>query len=279
MSHTFDWLSLNNGGQGVAAGEFSEVVIEALIERYTARGSAAIDCGSADGRMLRPMLKAVGPRGAVIGFEPIPHVFHALRRSFPQPNAIILQACVADSNKDSVTFYYAKDRRWISSLSPDGLNQYDVQVLTVPVTTLDVVSLSEPAITGKEVSFIKLDIEGAEFSALRGGASLIARSRPFIVFENRLAGAATSFCYSKEEFFGFFSDLHYRLFDVMGTPLTIDLWDSVGKQIAWNFVAIHSDDPRLGDFMESIPAILTKSRRSVLPQPQIMRILSRIWRV
>jgi hypothetical protein len=104
MSKTHDWLGLNNGNYGTVAGEFSEVVIEYLIARYTEHGDTAIDCGAADGRMLRPMLKAVGDKGTVVAFEPIPHVFDKLQESFSRQNAVLLQMCVSDSIGDEVKF-------------------------------------------------------------------------------------------------------------------------------------------------------------------------------
>ena len=273
MSRTHDWLGLNNGNYGTVAGEFSEVVIEYLIARYTEHGDTAIDCGAADGRMLRPMLKAVGDKGTVVAFEPIPHVFDKLQESFSQQNAVLLQMCVSDSIGDEVKFYHVKNRRWISSLSPDNLKGYDIEELSVPVTTLDFVFENHKRLLDKKVGFIKLDIEGAEFPALKGGKSLIARDKPFIVFENGLVSAATSFGYTKEEFFGFFDDLGYRLSDVVGTPLTFDLWASVGKEICWNFVAIHRDDSRFGDFVNSIENILIKSRDSISLAQKKKRLL------
>lgn len=267
MPEINDWIGLNNGIYGTKAGEFAERIIENLIMKYVHPGDVAIDCGAADGRMLRLMLNAVGSDGRAVAFEPIPHVFSRLKELFPQGNAELFQMCVSDSNINGSKFFYVKNRRWISSLSPDNLENYEVEELSVSVTTLDSIEFNQGVHQGKKVAFIKLDIEGAELMALRGGKSLIARDKPFIVFENSLAGAAKSFGYSKNAFFEFFDEMEYRLFDVMGTPLTPDLWTFVGKKVCWNFVAVHKEDPRLDDFVGSIEDIRNKARDS-LGRPQ-----------
>jgi len=268
MSKTYDWLGLNKGDYGTKPGEFAEVVIEELIERYISKGDIAIDCGAADGRMLKLMLNAVGADGAAVAFEPIPHIFDRLDSLYTGSNVFLFNVCVSDAVKDGVTFYHAKDRRWISSLSPNNLKGYDVEELVVPVTTLSLTVAGQKALCGKSVGFIKLDIEGAEFSALKGGAELISKDKPFIVFENGLVGGSKAFGYTKEDFFEFFNKLDYRLFDVFGTPLTTDLWESVGKKLCWNFVACHKDDPRLDDFVESLEVILLRSLDSMSPAPR-----------
>lgn len=268
MAKKHDWLGLNNGDFGTKSGEFAEVVIEELIKRYTSEGHIAIDCGAADGRMLKLMLNAVGADGAVVAFEPIPHIFDRLDSLYTSNNVFLFNVCVSDAVKDGVTFYHVKNRRWISSLSPNNLKGYDVEELVVPVTTLSLAVASQEALSGKSVGFIKLDIEGAEFPALKGGVEVISKDKPFIVFENGLVGGSKAFGYTKEDFFKFFDDLGYRLFDVFGTPLTVDLWGSVGKQLCWNFVAGHKDDPRLYDFVESLEVILLRSLDSMSPAPR-----------
>ena len=83
--------------------------------------------------------------------------------------------------------------------------------------------------------FIKMDVEGAELSAFRGGAALIARSAPFIVFENALEWAGTCFGYTRHDFFAFFAGLGFELFDAFGRRFTLAEWDS--PDVGWYFCA------------------------------------------
>lgn len=261
MSENFhsDWLRFNAGSSALKSGEFAELVIERLISQFTNAGDAAIDCGTADGRMLRCMLSVVGPNGLVIGFEPIPHVYEALRRRYLFPNVALVRACVADQQGADVPFYHVKNRRWISSLSPDHLEGYAVERIGVPVTTLDAV-VGRLGVGQRTIAFIKLDVEGAEFSALKGAESVVAAHRPFLVFENSLARAATSFRYDRSEFFAWFRRHEYLLFDVFGTPCTEEHWAERRGDLCWNFVAVHREDPRGREFVESINATLKSIR-------------------
>lgn len=261
--HRSEWLRLNAGTSGLKSGEFAELVIEQLISRFTSAGDAAIDCGTADGRLLKCMLAAVGPEGRVVGFEPIPHVFEALKTRHPHPCVVLVRACVADRHGAHVQFYHVRNRRWISSLSPDHLEGYAVESIQVPVTTLDAIA-SSVGIGNRTVAFIKLDVEGAEFSALKGGSSLIASHRPFIVFENSLARAAASFGYDRGEFFAWFRRREYVLFDVFGTSCTEEHWLERRGEVCWNFVAVHRDDPRRLEFLESIGTTLEGVRDELL---------------
>jgi hypothetical protein len=77
--------------------------------------------------------------------------------------------------------------------------------------TVEVVKLDEVIPTEEHVAFIKLDIEGGEYHALRGAAGLIGRCRPVIVFE---AGAKSTGQYGvvPEEVYRFITEqLGYHL--------------------------------------------------------------------
>ncbi|WP_255564550.1 FkbM family methyltransferase [Mameliella sp. CS4] len=69
-------------------------------------------------------------------------------------------------------------------------------------------------------AFIKLDIEHAEFPALRGGGQLLKDLRPVICFENTPRHAARLNGYTMAEFSGFFEDLDYDLYDIFLNKMT-----------------------------------------------------------
>lgn len=232
-------IRLNKGTPGLAAGELSERIIERIILSFCNSGDVAIDCGAADGRMTRIMNWRVGPNGKVIAFEPLPEQAGRLSDEFRNGNVDILRQCVSDRPKESATFFHARNRRWVSSLSPSGLESYDVEELTVPVTSIDTVLSSDRASgAAPPVRLIKLDIEGAEFPAIRGAADTLLRHKPIVIFENSLTGAAKRFGYTKHDFFSFFEEKDYRVFDIFGRSVTHDLWETSDTEFAWNFVAV-----------------------------------------
>lgn len=59
------------------------------------------------------------------------------------------------------------------------VQQPDAPLQSVPMVTLD----DEFWLIDKKITFIKMDIEGGEFNAIRGGRSTILRNKPFMFIE------------------------------------------------------------------------------------------------
>ena len=68
------------------------------------------------------------------------------------------------------------------------------------------------------VSFMKMDLEGGEFAALRGARRILERDKPLIVFEHGGDAIARYNGYQAGDFFDFWSAKGYALFDVFGRP-------------------------------------------------------------
>lgn len=273
-------LKINRGETGAKAGELSEIVIEEMIRKFCMPGEMAVDCGAADGRMTRIMKGAVGDSGKVVAFEPLPEQFSLLEDEFKSSHVTVVNACVSNRLEEDVTFYHAKDCRWVSSLSPEGLEDYDVQELSVPVTTVDEVLKNLGLQGGKHrTGFIKLDIEGGEFRALQGAHAAIKDSRPIIVFENGLMRAADRFGYDKADFFGFFDDLGYSIIDIFGGDRVREAWSDKNIKKPWNFVAF---DRAMYPDMEQYcydQARASTQHAKIKGTPKFMRALRRLRRL
>ena len=101
----------------------------------------------------------------------------------------------------------------------------------VEVSTID--SLLQSVRTPGGVSFIKLDLEGAEFRALQGAEQTLTTHRPCCVFENGLESSADG--YTAGEFFGYLQRIDYELYDILGSPVDETRWSQSGP---WYFVAM-----------------------------------------
>ena len=64
-----------------------------------------------------------------------------------------------------------------------------------------------------------------------------------IIFECGYANAEKTYGYTKKEFFSYFSELGYLVFDIHGMLATPDKWDN--RKLGYEFLAIHEDDSRL----------------------------------
>jgi hypothetical protein len=78
----------------------------------------------------------------------------------------------------------------------------------VSLTTLD----AEVAAGARPPHFIKVDVEGHEFSVLRGAAQTLREHRPVVLFESTQ---------EKEAVAQFLRDMGYGLTDVHGRPVEV----------------------------------------------------------
>jgi FkbM family methyltransferase len=153
---------------------YDQETIETM-RRVLEPDSCCIDVGAHRGSILREMVR-IAPRGRHYAFEPLPYLAEDLRSRFP--GVRVYEAAVSDGT-GTASFIHIENAPAYS-----GLQQrlYRFQPVLKPIT-VDVVRLDEVIPSEERVAFIKLDIEGGEFDALRGAARTIGRCRPVIVFE------------------------------------------------------------------------------------------------
>lgn len=130
-----------------------------------------LDLGANLGTSAILFSELLGPDGMIYSFEPVFH--ELLEENIVEngiPNVEVIPKAVGAAVGDapfSVTDFGLDSRRSLYSAEPN----YGV----LPMTTID--AFAEERGLGR-VDFIKLDIEGGEEEALRGGRDTIARFRP-----------------------------------------------------------------------------------------------------
>ncbi len=237
-----DYLSLleNKFGRNIAAmGNAFEEIVGFCCRHFPKRGDHVIDVGAHRGVHTKTLRKAVGWRGRVSAFEPIPKLYKALKADLEGPFSPVkvypyalariegsAQFCTFDHNPA----FSGLKRRDTPFTDEEG-GRHDI---TVPVETLDRIIKDK-----RPISLVKLDIEGGELDALMGARSLLTAHQPVIVFENGQQASAQIYGYSKGDFFTFFESLSYRIFAVTGQPLTPDTWMS--GHFCWEYIAFPTD--------------------------------------
>jgi FkbM family methyltransferase len=144
--------------------------------RVLQRNSNCVDVGAHIGDVLQHMV-SIAPLGKHYAFEPLPHLSQELRARFL--NVIVHQAAVSDRSGDS-EFQFVENDPGYSGLRRRDYDRPDPQIKTIHV---GVVTLDEVIPRDEKISFIKIDIEGGEFHAMKGGIETIRRCAPVIVFE------------------------------------------------------------------------------------------------
>jgi FkbM family methyltransferase len=179
--------------------------------RVLRRNSNCLDVGAHEGELLRHMI-AIAPQGRHYAFEPLPHISQVLRERFPQVN--VYQAAVGDCSGES-NFQFVENDPGYSGLRRRDYDRPDPKITTIRVRE---VTLDEIIPPNQSIAFIKLDIEGGEFHAIKGGIETIRRGMPVIVFE---ASSRSTGLYGVKP-----GDIYYFLVtDALGYELsTMERW-------------------------------------------------------
>jgi FkbM family methyltransferase len=146
-----------------------------LLRSTLKHDSICIDVGAHSGVYLRQFLE-FAPDGKHWAFEPIPALAEQLRQNFPKLE--VHDVALSDEDGEA-SFQYVPELPGWSGLRPQP---YPVptnpQSIPVRVRRLDGLVPADAVIT-----FIKIDVEGAELQVLRGAKALLTRCRPIVLFE------------------------------------------------------------------------------------------------
>lgn len=153
-----------------------EAETSALLERLAAPDGVFFDIGANWGWYSLLLASRPGSTGTIHAFEPFPPTFTDL-------TSVVAQAGL--EGRIRCHDVALADREGMADMAPsDGVQSGLARLgegggLAVRLARLDSLDLPDP-------DTIKIDAEDHEVDVLRGAAGLIARARPFIVFENWL---------------------------------------------------------------------------------------------
>lgn len=172
-----------------------------MMPRLLAPGETFLDVGAHFGSVLS-LVHSVSPQTPLIAVEAIPAKAELLRKNFPQA---VIHACAVGDADGVASFVVQHDRSGYSSLDHGHLIDHQSEKIEVPIRRLDNL-ISADTIVG----VIKIDVEGAEAKALRGGGDLIARCRPVVVFES-VPGAVEKFGDRPDAVYQWFDERDYEV--------------------------------------------------------------------
>ncbi|MCC5975577.1 MAG: FkbM family methyltransferase [Rubellimicrobium sp.] len=193
----FRTMALSNPEQaGILA---NQIIADRLIARLCPRGGTFLDIGAHYGTTFGAACHH-DPTLTVIAFEADPAKAAALSAAFPRHRIHDLAVGEAEGR---ATFFRDPEASGYNSLVPDasaGKDRIEVQVVALDEVLPDVT-----------VDVVKIDIEGAELGALRGGRKLLERSRPVIMFECVLP-EPNALGYSAVLLWDWFDAMGFRIF-------------------------------------------------------------------
>ena len=209
-----------------------ELLVEKIYRKYLTPGDYAIDAGCNEGRHTLPLAAAVGSTGIVVGFEPIPYLAERLSNRKDLPQIHIYNKAISSAPGHTSFVLFPGRTGWSGLRRRSDASDLAAENIEVDVTTLDELPIREVS----KLRFMKMDIEGGEFDALRGGKTLLIDRKPMVIFENGGGFAARTYGHTIQDWFAFFADIGYRVFDILGRPYTKEFWN--GALAPWNSIAV-----------------------------------------
>lgn len=156
--------------------DLSSAAESILIRQLLSPDSTFVDVGAHLGYFA---LIAAKYARHVFAFEPGPDTYARLERNLELNPALATKitayAVGLSEHCGTADFYFAADDPGGSSLRP--VEWARTSIKTIQLETLD------HLLTGQSLSFIKVDVEGAELDVLRGGSGILRRDQPLVLCE------------------------------------------------------------------------------------------------
>jgi FkbM family methyltransferase len=195
--------------------EFREFI---FMHRFLKKEMVALDVGANLGEYTLFMAKRL-TAGKIFSFEPMYKMVSLLEENIKLNEFSNVQVCPFGlSDKNFVAQVHELDD------PHEGLGTFylgarkSMHATDVELRTLDSVFNS---LNTDRVDFIKMDIEGSELHALRGGKNTIAKFRPYVLIEiNALTYNAAG--YTVADVLAFFAELNYTPSQVSKTGKLVE---------------------------------------------------------
>lgn len=194
-----------------------EGLVRDIYVRILRPGQVALDVGVNRGDHFLQLVRHVGAQGFVVGVEAAPAMVELTNQFLVQSGLAGLNNCVlhrvaVSDHEGMATLNFVRNQPGLSSLADREVSHsYEVESVECPVTTLDKLLAG----VTRRVDFAKLDIEGAEYHALKGGSRLLHRDRCPLVFEFDRT-SPEYFQYRTEDLVQLFDRAGYEIRDFFG---------------------------------------------------------------
>jgi FkbM family methyltransferase len=150
-----------------------------FLKQHCKPGAVVIDIGAHIGLFSVVASKIVGENGKVYAFEPSPTTYAFLQKTIQlnKANNVIETFQKAVSSAAGTTKFYISDDVIANSNSlVSYLEDRELKGIDILLTTVDVFAEEKKI---KQLSFIKIDVEGAEYDTLRGAERILKTLRPY----------------------------------------------------------------------------------------------------
>lgn len=199
---------------------------------FLKHGDVAIDIGVNHGVHFDRLKECVGPNGYVVGFEPVPDFVAVVHSRHGKVIDLRLKALSSEPG-------WGEFLHMTKSIGESGFKERTTvedrgaKVIQVEISTLDIEFPDAP-----KIDFIKIDTEGHEISALKGGQAVIARTRPIISVEYG-SPAYSLYGLTAESLYDWADENGYGISDLFGNLVkSRKEWVYVCDRSYWDFFLV-----------------------------------------
>lgn len=204
-------------------------IIENAARELILPGSCVIDGGANTGRFTDIFLEAVGKTGKVYAVEAARDLISRLDEKYSGNEKYAgVERCLYIISDLPLKFNYVAGCPWYSAIKlrdlPEDLLP-SIEMLQVKTITIDALLKEE----SRQCSFVKLDLEGGEYHALKGAGKTLQADRPTIVFNDGRSSVSRRYGYDYADLFFYLFAQDYCLISAFGEHL-----DTFEKWVEWN---------------------------------------------
>ena len=168
-------------GFAIATGCF-EPAETAFVRRFIRRGFCALDIGANIGYFTMILARLVGNEGHVVAFEPVSDSYHKLQAALSRSgmeNIVSLRNHALGAAQEEMEISYARNSSNMGGAHFVTDNATD----TGNVRERVVVKRLDDCAPVRNVDFIKIDVEGAEWLVVTGGLDVFRDQSPTVLME------------------------------------------------------------------------------------------------
>jgi len=195
-----------------------EQPLSEFIKKFVKKGDNVIELGSNIGYYTTLIAKLVGNEGKVFAFEPYSTNFEMLKHNVElnnHKNVIMIQKAVLDVNDKVILYVCRYDNRNNSMYCTYSMKTDE----TIEVDTVYIDDYFKDY--NENISFIKMDIQGAEFKAINGMKSLIQKTKNLILLTEIWPEGLTKSGTSAKEFIELLLNNGFKLYDINMKPINV----------------------------------------------------------
>ncbi|GLU52492.1 FkbM family methyltransferase [Dyadobacter frigoris] len=184
-----------------------------FFKKFIPRGSFCIDIGTNIGDTTVPMAVAAGKTGTTLGFDPNPHVFKILEANVTlnkeKTNIIPFNYAIT---KEDGEFYYSSSEASFGNggISNEIISEQGEFQLPQKIKGINLQNFLEKNYADllPKLSFIKVDVEGADKEVIRSISELLIKYKPVLIAEVFSKSSAED----RTELFDLVASLGYTLY-------------------------------------------------------------------